>query len=346
LFATTGITGVNPHLPLAATSVNIPYEPGFSAGLKAKMGDVEIPCVASIIPPCAELSDTFLRPEFLNGAPTGCFLYSFKITNNSGQTANSVLFPAGSEFTITPPFFQFGAAGLADGATSPEIMIKICGEDLVGDTLNLPIVLFNRQNQECCRLNEELNFEIDPCFDLTVRPSLQCAPGPLEFLDVTIVPTAYGIGHVFVMPDTRTPSSASPVVMDNGYFAGNLGRYLPNRITFPLRNGTPGAEYCFEIVVHTPDLSACCSRTICVTYPDCPTCPGCPRGTACDNIDFNNDGLFPDDVDLIDFLNVMSGGACSNAPFCNDIDFNNDESFPSDVDLVSFLSVLAGGPCV
>jgi hypothetical protein len=65
----------------------------------------------------------------------------------------------------------------------------------------------------------------------------------------------------------------------------------------------------------------------------------------CDSIDFNDDGLFPDDQDLVDFLVVLAGGACSNDPDCNDIDFNNDGLFPDDNDLVAFLRVLAGGRC-
>jgi hypothetical protein len=64
----------------------------------------------------------------------------------------------------------------------------------------------------------------------------------------------------------------------------------------------------------------------------------------CDSIDFNGDALFPDDQDLIDFLSVLAGGACSTGT-CNDIDFNNDCLFPDDSDLVGFLSVLAGGRC-
>jgi hypothetical protein len=65
---------------------------------------------------------------------------------------------------------------------------------------------------------------------------------------------------------------------------------------------------------------------------------------SCDSIDFNGDGLFPDDTDLIDFLSVLAGGACGTGS-CNDIDFNNDELFPDDSDLIAFLSVLAGGAC-
>jgi hypothetical protein len=64
----------------------------------------------------------------------------------------------------------------------------------------------------------------------------------------------------------------------------------------------------------------------------------------CDSIDFNGDALFPDDSDLIDFLSVLAGGACSTGA-CNDIDFNNDGLFPDDTDLIAFLRVLAGGEC-
>jgi hypothetical protein len=65
---------------------------------------------------------------------------------------------------------------------------------------------------------------------------------------------------------------------------------------------------------------------------------------ACDSIDYNADGLFPDDNDLVDFLSVLAGGPCSTGA-CNDIDFNNDGLFPDDTDLLKFLEVLAGGNC-
>jgi hypothetical protein len=63
---------------------------------------------------------------------------------------------------------------------------------------------------------------------------------------------------------------------------------------------------------------------------------------SCDSIDFNNDGLFPSDDDLVTFLSTLAGTPC---PACNDIDFNNDGLFPSDDDLVAFLRVLAGSDC-
>jgi len=62
----------------------------------------------------------------------------------------------------------------------------------------------------------------------------------------------------------------------------------------------------------------------------------------CDDIDFNNNGVFPEDQDVVDFFDVLAGGACAE---CNDIDFNNNGVFPEDQDIVDFFNVLAGGEC-
>ncbi|HLP86220.1 MAG TPA: LamG domain-containing protein [Phycisphaerales bacterium] len=64
--------------------------------------------------------------------------------------------------------------------------------------------------------------------------------------------------------------------------------------------------------------------------------------TCCDDIDFNNNGVFPEDQDVIDFFNVLAGADC---PACNDIDFNNNSVFPEDQDVIDFFNVLAGGTC-
>jgi hypothetical protein len=68
----------------------------------------------------------------------------------------------------------------------------------------------------------------------------------------------------------------------------------------------------------------------------------------CDDIDFNNNGVFPEDQDVIDFFDVLAGGTpttCDPVAGCNDIDFNNNSVFPEDQDVVDFFNVLAGGTC-
>ncbi|HLP83619.1 MAG TPA: hypothetical protein VK157_04655 [Phycisphaerales bacterium] len=62
----------------------------------------------------------------------------------------------------------------------------------------------------------------------------------------------------------------------------------------------------------------------------------------CDCIDFNNNTVYPEDQDVIDFFNVLAGAECAT---CNDIDFNNNAVFPEDQDVITFFTVLAGGPC-
>jgi hypothetical protein len=65
---------------------------------------------------------------------------------------------------------------------------------------------------------------------------------------------------------------------------------------------------------------------------------------SCDSIDFNGDGIFPDNQDLIDFVDVLAGGTCPTGT-CNDLDFNNDGIFPDNADLIKFVEVFAGAAC-
>jgi len=69
-------------------------------------------------------------------------------------------------------------------------------------------------------------------------------------------------------------------------------------------------------------------------------------GQTCNDVDFNNDGLFPDTADIDDMLSVFSGGPCSTGGSCDPIDFNNDGLFPDTADIDSFLSVFSGGACL
>ncbi|MFN7316600.1 MAG: formylglycine-generating enzyme family protein [Phycisphaerae bacterium] len=68
----------------------------------------------------------------------------------------------------------------------------------------------------------------------------------------------------------------------------------------------------------------------------------------CDDIDVNNNSVFPEDQDVIDFFDVLAGGnpaTCDPVQGCNDIDFNNNGVFPEDQDVIDFFNVLAGGAC-
>ncbi|MFN5945493.1 MAG: hypothetical protein ACK46I_10465, partial [Phycisphaerae bacterium] len=62
----------------------------------------------------------------------------------------------------------------------------------------------------------------------------------------------------------------------------------------------------------------------------------------CDPIDFNNNQVFPEDQDVIDFFAAITSEPCAT---CSDIDFNNNQVFPEDQDVLDFLNVLAGDAC-
>jgi hypothetical protein len=65
------------------------------------------------------------------------------------------------------------------------------------------------------------------------------------------------------------------------------------------------------------------------------------RGEILDNLKQSHEDAITDQ-DVIDFFNVLAGGECAT---CNDIDFNNNTVFPEDQDVIDFFRVLAGGTC-
>ncbi len=132
-------------------------------------------------------------------------------------------------------------------------------------------------------------------------------------------------------------TSGSPAVATLSFTGGPLtpGTYTVSVNRFVTLNGTLGVDG--EIVSNTlPSGDGLDGGAAVWTFT---------VGTACNDIDFNNDTLFPDTADIDDFLNVFSGGPCSSV-LCDSIDFNNDGLFPDTADIDSFLSVFSGGPCL
>ncbi len=95
---------------------------------------------------------------------------------------------------------------------------------------------------------------------------------------------------------TRRVATASPGGVVSGA-AGVLTTTGP--ITLTIDNAQPGDSGAYELRLRT----AC--QTI--TYQTSVTVQGQP---GCDDIDFNNNGVFPEEQDVIDFFNVLAGGTC------------------------------------
>jgi hypothetical protein len=154
-------------------------------------------------------------------------------------------------------------------------------------------------------------------------------------------------------------SDPSPLIPDGGSSPGNGTPDVVKLYDAGQSNTTGGTNVQAElasnsgvltlVVNHAPDAIGGVAGTWAGTAsayrgPTLVVFPGAGL-PQCGSIDFNADGLFPDDQDLIDFLSVLAGGICSTEPLftCGSIDFNGDGLFPDDNDLVDFLIVLAGG---
>jgi hypothetical protein len=142
---------------------------------------------------------------------------------------------------------------------------------------------------------------------------------------------------------TDTDNSGSETVTLTGSATdidGTIGTYTWRRLGNVILTGQTG-NVSLPVGTHVIELTVIDNNN--VTGVDTVTITvNAPAPTGCDSIDFNNDGVFPDDQDVVDFFAVLAGGACTA---CNDIDFNNDGVFPDDQDVVDFFNVLAGGDC-
>ncbi|HLP84216.1 MAG TPA: hypothetical protein VK157_07695 [Phycisphaerales bacterium] len=72
-----------------------------------------------------------------------------------------------------------------------------------------------------------------------------------------------------------------------------------------------------------------------------------PPSAPCDDIDFDNDTVFPSDQDVAAFFAVLAGAECpSGLPLtCDSLDFNGNLVTPEDQDVIDFFRVLAGDTC-
>jgi hypothetical protein len=263
---------------------------------------------------------------------TPCYTYTFTLTNLSGQAINQVNI-ASPLVSPNPIIFN---PPLANNA-SQTITLTICGP-AGGTSIDLPFILFNQQGQLCCNFRHRVTLPDCDCFTLEggLPPRVECT-GPGQFnVQFFLQPTSYGIGHIFISP-TGVPAGSTTVTPS--YIAQNIPLWGAGNVSFSVNSTVaPGTQICFTIVVHKPDFSECCSKDVCVTVPDCR-----PGGNPCD-IDFNNNGVFPEDQDVTDFFNVLAGGPCSTLT-CDSIDFNGNGVFPEDQDVMDFFAVLAGAPC-
>jgi hypothetical protein len=269
-------------------------------------GNMFSPCMT--ITPGTILCETGRLPTGGIGL-TGCFLYTFTITNQSGVTAQYVLFPSNN---ITPHIINLGPGGLPNGA-STTVTIKICNV-MPGQHFCFNMILADAQVQECCAREHCVDIPDCFCYQTPTCQAVFLPPQPgSTTTDFSVLFTLQNltpdvVEHMFVFPPSSPPSPCSGTVMPD-YI--DLPTLPPFATTAPIKvvvkmNCSPaeGSTICFRISIHNQRLQECCSKEKCfvVHYPQPP--PTCPA-----DCDFNG-YVNVDDL----FAVIQSWGQCPVPP--------------------------------
>ena len=161
-----------------------------------------------------------------------------------------------------------------------------------------------------------------------------CGNSSCASVTVTVNPAAEPPATISVNRTSFCATDAGTITLSASGGSGSYEWFADACGTTPIGTGSP-------LVIDSPAVSTTYFvRTTAACGPS--SCLSTPVEVGVGSIDFNNNDIFPEDQDLLDFLDVLAGGDCAA---CDPIDFNGDGVFPDDGDIVDFLAVLAGGNC-
>jgi hypothetical protein len=276
--------------------------------------------------PSASVTGLFSDPDHpgnltrLDG-PDGSFAFE---ASGTGGFSSSVVFDSVATLRAATPASSVWTLTITDGATNTvyEYEFTVDASALVDDHMR-PITLVG------IALGDTIPGT--PAFHWTIPPS--GTPG-VEYLDAF----AFLIGPGFTFEPLTPVTPASTSTSATATLAPGTYRFEVQFQTYPTTDvlvpGVPvpvgGAPAITVFNFENAYSSYVAVNNLFVA--------------GCDAIDFNGDGVFPDNQDLVDYIEVFAGAPCPTGT-CNDIDFNNDGVFPDNADLVKIIEVFAGAPC-
>lgn len=281
-------------------------------------------------PPCAcmEIVDVDVSCELnADGTTpglTGCFTYTFTVTNNSGVDASYILIPS-TEVSPNVMYFNPPISGAGGMQT---VTVTLCPDADV-DEFCFRIILADAFVEECCSTEQCVTLPDCDCLDFGTVTT-HCEPNGDVSFTLTFTPlTSYTAEHMFLIPQppgggvTVTPSYINISVPP--FTNGSVGPII-------VSGAAPGEEVCILVTIHDLLLIDCCSEVVCFTIPDCTQPLMCPG-------DLDKDG----DVDLSDLGIVLADFGCAAGPGnCpGDLDADGD----TDLSDLGVLLAAFGQPC-
>jgi hypothetical protein len=282
-------------------------------------------------------------------------IYSIRVSRN--QCGNITGFIGTAQLVSTAPQIDGGLIVTADGvtlssrypdngvnmtkagSTAPDKVVMLTGLGVASSTGSITIVPDGQPGAGRFKI---ASYNGGTFYDASLTPD---GLGTYNISGVTLTANIGGGPEGIAYVPTGSPLFPVPALLIAEYGSGNIAAWDINSNGDPIAgtrrifiSNLTGAEGAFLDITSGDFLFSTFgggNRVIVVQ--------GFAERVSCDDIDFNNDEVFPDDQDVIDFFNVLSGSDC---PACNDIDFNNNCVFPEDQDVIDFFNVLAGGSCL
>ena len=282
-------------------------------------------------------------------------IYSIRVSRN--QCGNITGFIGTAQLVSTAPQIDGGLIVTADGvtlssrypdngvnmtkagSTAPDKVVTLTGLGVASSTGSITIVPDGQPGAGRLKI---ASYNAGTFYDASLTPD---GLGTYNISGVTLTANIGGGPEGIAYVPSGSPLFPTPTLLIAEYGSGNIAAWDINSNGDPIAgtrrifiSNLTGAEGAFLDITSGDFLFSTFgggNRVIVVQ--------GFAERVSCDDIDFNNDEVFPDDQDVIDFFNVLSGSDC---PACNDIDFNNNCVFPEDQDVIDFFNVLAGGSCL
>ncbi len=202
---------------------------------------------------------------------SGSYLYSFVVTNNTGETVTSALLtpPPNSNFTITSQTPPLPGGSLATGQ-QVTLPLTITGGQ-PGQNICFNVTLMTKE-KNCCTV--ELCVTLPDCCATLKTEKIECSANGYTYTFSATNNTASTIENIYLYP-------TAGVTLTPNYFSVSLA---PGAASGPLTvtiAGAPPGSFCFNASFHTKGMKACCTINQCITLPDCNLTADCADGRCC-----------------------------------------------------------------